>query len=73
MTMITVYHEFVSARGVSDWRRTWRSGFIDQIGENYAPAKGIRSEKSTSLLGLVPADIFIILKRKQKVKRRLTF
>ena len=56
MTMTTIYHETVSARG-GDWRRTQTRSFFDQIKENYAPAKTIRSEKSTSLLGLVPADI----------------
>ena len=56
MTMTSTCRETVSARG-GDWRRTQIRSFFDQIKENYAPAKLIRSKKSTSLLGLVPADI----------------
>lgn len=61
MTMAAIYHGTVSAWGAG-WRRTQTKSFLDQIKENFAPAKLIRSNKSTSLLGLVPADVFIMWK-----------
>ena len=61
MTRTTIYHEIISAR-VAILRRTQTTSFRDQIKENHAPTELIRSKKSTNLLGLVPANISIILK-----------
>jgi len=44
-----------------------------RVWEIYAPAKLIRSKKSTSLLGLVPARILIMWKKQKGKKRKLSY